>query len=133
METVEHTKPAPRRRKAAAPAVEAVAETPAKRVRRTKAQIEADNAALLAKAQQNARGKRVKIILEEGDHIPPTGAPFGHNGDVIVIVPGEPVEIPEKFMHVINDCVMSSPIVDPATKQVVGFRDRLRYPYRRLD
>lgn len=132
MENVEQTKPAPRRRKATATPVEAVAEAP-KRIRRTKAQIEADNAALLAKATQNARGKRIKIILEEGDHIPPTGAPFSHNGDVIVIVPGEPVEIPEKFMNVINDCVMSSPIVDPSSKQVVGYRDRLRYPYRRLD
>lgn len=105
---------------------------PAKRVRRTKAQIEADNA-LLTKAQSNARGKRFKIILEEGEHIPPTGAPFGHNGDTIVIVPGEIVEIPEKFMNVINDCVMSTPIVDPASQQVVGYRNRLRYPYRRLD
>lgn len=102
-----------------------------KRVRRTKEQMAADNA-VLAKAQDNARGKRVKIILEEGDHIPPTGAPFGHNGDMIVIMPGEVVEIPEKFLNVINDCVMSSPVVDPASKQVVGYRDRLRYPYRRL-
>jgi len=111
--------------------IKKTAERP-KRVRRTKEQIEADNAALLAKAQDNARGKRIKIILEEGDHIPPTGAPFGHNGDTIVIMPGEVVEIPEKFLAIINDCVMSSPIVDPASKQVVGYRDRLRYPYRRL-
>lgn len=115
-DTIENTKPVER----------------PKRVRRTKEQIEADNSALLAKATENARGKRVKIILEEGDHIPPTGAPFGHNGDMIVIMPGEVVEIPEKFLNIINDCVMSSPVTDPGSKQVVGYRDRLRYPYRRL-
>lgn len=76
--------------------------------------------------------KRVKIILEENDAIPPTGLPLQHNGRAIVILPGEIVEIPEHYLEILDHAVMSAPVVDPQTKQVVGYRDRLRYNYRRV-
>lgn len=76
--------------------------------------------------------KRVKILLEESDEIPPTGLPIGHNGRAYVIKPGEVVEVPQFLLDILDNAVMSVPVVDPATKQVVGYRERLRYSYRRL-
>ena len=76
--------------------------------------------------------KRVKIWLEESDDIPPTGLPLGHNGVSYIIRPGEAVEVPEFLIEVLDNAVMAAPVVDPQTRQVIGYRDRLRYPYRRL-
>lgn len=76
--------------------------------------------------------KRIKILLEENDDIPPTGLPLGHNGNTYVILPGEPVEVPEFLLEILDHAVMSAPQVDPQTRRVVGYRDRLRFPYRRL-
>jgi hypothetical protein len=76
--------------------------------------------------------KKVKILVEENDDIPPTGLPIGHNGTAYVIKPGEPVEVPQFILDILDNAVMSVPVTDPATKQVVGYRERLRYSYRRL-
>ncbi len=79
-----------------------------------------------------ATPKRVRIVVEENDAIPPTGLPLQHNGRAIVIKPGEVVEIPEPYLEILDHAVMSVAQVDPQTQQVVGYRDRLRYPYRRV-
>lgn len=74
--------------------------------------------------------KRIKIILEENEAIPPTGQFFGHNGDGFYLRAGEVAEVPERIINILNDSEMKSPVVDPGTKQVVDWRPRLRYPYR---
>ena len=76
--------------------------------------------------------KRVKIWLEENDDIPPTGLPLGHNGTSYIICPGEEVEVPAFLVEILDNAVMAMPVKDPQTQRVIGYRDRLRYPYRKL-
>lgn len=73
---------------------------------------------------------RVKILLEENDDIPPTGLFLGHNGRSYMLRPGEPVEVPRPLLEILDHAVMSAPQLDPQTKQVMGYRERMRYPYR---
>ena len=75
-------------------------------------------------------GPRVKIVVEENDDIPPTGLPIGLNGKAYIIRPGEEVLVPMGVKEVLDQAITSVPQVDPSTRQVVGYRDRLRYPYR---
>lgn len=77
-------------------------------------------------------GKRVRIILEENDSIPPTGQFFGANGRSYVLRPGEEAEVPAELVNILDTAIMDTPIVDPTTKQVLGYRQRLRFPYRVL-
>jgi hypothetical protein len=76
--------------------------------------------------------KRVKIILEENEEIPPTGLPIGVNGEVCFVKPGEEVNIKQKFLTVLDNAETSAPIINPGTKAIEGYRTRLRFPYRRV-
>lgn len=85
-----------------------------------------------AKTQAKGMTERTWIQLEENDEIPPTGQFFGHNGDSYLLKPGEPAHVPNKIIEILDHAVTSSPVVDPVTKQVIGHRDRMRFPYRRV-
>ena len=76
---------------------------------------------------------RVKIILEENDNIPPNGQYFGVNGKGFIIRPGEVVNVPLGLLSVLDSAVESRPVISPLTRQTTGYRDRLRYPYRRVE
>lgn len=73
---------------------------------------------------------RVRIILEENENIPPSGQFIGVNGVGYLITPGVEVSVPESVLEVLDNAIMSTPTLDPFTKQVMGYRDRLRFPYR---
>jgi len=75
-------------------------------------------------------GRMVEITLEENENIPPTGQFFGINGRTYILKPGVPAKVPLEIIHVLNDATMSVPEVDPYTNQVMGYRNRLRFPYR---
>ena len=70
------------------------------------------------------------ISLEENDNIPPTGQFIALNGRTWILRPGEACEVPMGLVNVLNDAVMDVPNVDPITKQIVGYRKKLRFPYR---
>lgn len=73
---------------------------------------------------------RVKIVLEENDDIPPTGLFVGVNGISFLIRPGAEVEVPESVVEVLRNAITSMPTTDPMSGQVIGYRDRMRYPFR---
>ena len=74
----------------------------------------------------------VKIILEESEEIPPTGLFVGYNDKTFLIRAGEEVTVPQGVVEILEHAVMSAPQKDPQTQQVVGYRDRMRYPFRRV-
>ena len=81
--------------------------------------------------EEMRRAKRVKIVLEENDAIPPGGQFFGVNGVGYQIQPGKQVEVPEFLLGVIDNAVASKPVFND-DGQVVGYREVPRFPYRVL-
>jgi hypothetical protein len=75
---------------------------------------------------------RIKIVLEEDVGIPPTGLYISANGRPYLLMPGVEASVPLEVVGVLNDAVTSVPTIDPQTKRVVGYRSRLRFPYRRV-
>lgn len=75
---------------------------------------------------------RTWILLEENDDIPPTGLFIGHNGNGYLLVAGEPICVPNFVIEILDHAVTSMPQLDPSTKRVIGHRDRMRFPYRKV-
>jgi hypothetical protein len=73
--------------------------------------------------------QRVRIMLEDNDAIPPGGQFIQVNGKSFLILAGHEVEVPPEVVDVLDHAVMSVPIVDEM-QSVIGYRDRLRFPYR---
>jgi len=78
--------------------------------------------------------KMILIHLEENDNIPPTGQFIqfgsGHLLRSFMLRPGEDALVPEGLLHVLDAAVQEVPQIDPTTKQVIGYRKKLRFPYR---
>lgn len=72
------------------------------------------------------------IILDDQEDIPPSGLPLSHNGNAIMIKTGVPVLVPNKYLGILDDAIISRPVLDPVTKQAVEWRSAPKYPYRRV-
>lgn len=44
--------------------------------------------------------------------------------------PGEEAAVPVELLSVLNDALVDSPVIDTITSQVLGYKQKLRYPYR---
>lgn len=87
--------------------------------------------ALKPRGKKVAAGEEmVTIILEENDNIPPTGQFISLNGRTWMLRPGEAVEVPVALTSVLENAVMEVPQIDPISKQIIGYRKKLRFPYR---
>jgi hypothetical protein len=75
---------------------------------------------------------RLKVVLEEDAAIPPTGLFISANGRPYLLMPGVEAAVPPEVISVLDDAVTSIPVIDPQTQRVTGYRQRLRFPYRRI-
>ena len=71
-----------------------------------------------------------EIILEENDDIPPVGQFFGLNGESYILRTGVKAAVPPGIVEILNNAIVTVPNRDPNTLQVIGWKDKLRYPYR---
>lgn len=44
--------------------------------------------------------------------------------------PGEEADVPVELLTILNDAITEAPIIDPLTFRVMGYKKKLRYPYR---
>lgn len=88
----------------------------------------------LSAAQKKAKGmpRMTRIILDESDEIPPTGLYLGHNGRGYMILPSVEVDVPDFLLEVLDHARKTVPVIDRQTRQIIGWRERPRYPYRRV-
>jgi hypothetical protein len=85
-----------------------------------------------SKAKDEWYEQRQWIVVEENPEIPLTGLPISHNGNVVMLMPGEPVHLQNKYIEVLDHAIVSVPQMDSANR-VVGSRQRHRFPYRKVD
>jgi hypothetical protein len=81
-------------------------------------------------AKAVVKERRVRIVLEDNDQVPPTGQYFGINGVGYMLKSNMEALVPLGLIDVLNNAVVDRPVIDADTKQVVGWRKQLRFPYR---
>lgn len=91
--------------------------------------IEVQKAATV-KAVGIPKQKMVRIVLEDNENIPPTGQPISLNGKAYIIVPGHEVDVPVGIVEILQNAITTVPIQDPATRKVVGSKNRQRFAFR---
>jgi hypothetical protein len=72
------------------------------------------------------------VVLDDNDDIPPTGLFVGHNGVGFMLQTGVPAFVPEYVLGILDDAIMDAPVIDPKTRQIIGYRPRPRYTYREV-
>lgn len=73
--------------------------------------------------------RRTRIVLEDNEQIGPNGQFFGADGKGYMLKPGEEADVPDSILNILDSAVMSVPVTD-GSQTVIGYRDRLRFPYR---
>lgn len=73
--------------------------------------------------------QRVRIVIEDNDAIPPGGQFLQVQGRPFLLQSGMEMDAPVSVLDVLDHAVVSMPVTDQ-DKNIVGYRDRLRFPYR---
>lgn len=94
-------------------------ETPKKKSRPSRAKT----------ASSEPEVKRVDIILQKNEDVPPSGLFIGHNGTGYLLKPGKKANVPEFILDVLDDAVVKIPTMDD-NGRVNGYEDSLRFPYQ---
>lgn len=76
-----------------------------------------------------ANERRVWIVLEDNEEIPPGGQFMSVDGRPYLLKSGEPAHVPVSLVDVLDHAVKSMPVTDE-NRNVIAYRDRLRFPYR---
>lgn len=92
-----------------------------------------ENAPKIRKAKAVGLPDTTRIMLEENPDIPPTGLFIGLNGRGYILKPGEVADVPNPLISILDNAEQLMPYTDPSTNQIVGYRSRLRFPYRRVN
>lgn len=85
------------------------------------------------KVIQTSGPRTYRIKVEESAEIPPTGLFLGHNGRSFMLKPGVPIDAPDFLIEILDHAIVTVPVIHPATNQVMGHRDKHRFPYQYLD
>lgn len=100
--------------------------TPAKKTRAKKA----TPAKATAKDSTESDGvKRVWIILQKTDEVPPSGLHLGHNGTGYLLKAGKKAYVPEFLLDILDNAVVKKPIIGD-NGRVSGYEDSPRFPYQ---
>lgn len=81
-----------------------------------------------AAATKKATVKRVTIVLEENDEMPPSGLFLSHNGVGYNLRAGEEASVPEYLLEVLDNASLAIPRTDG--DRIIEYRARSRFPYR---
>jgi hypothetical protein len=73
---------------------------------------------------------RVRIMLEEDENIPPGGLYLGLNGVGYILRAGMEADVPAGIVDILDHAITTVPVLDPVTKQTMGYRNKRRYSYR---
>lgn len=73
---------------------------------------------------------KIRILLEDCDDIPPTGLFIGYNGRPYILQTGAEVDVPVGLKEILDNAVITSPVIDPRTRQIIDWRSRKKYNYR---
>lgn len=81
---------------------------------------------------KKAPAKFYKVTFEDSENIPPGGQFFQLNGRSWMLKAGSTYVIPLGLKEVLDNAIEGAPIINNDTKQIDGYRQRPRFPYRLL-
>lgn len=73
--------------------------------------------------------KLVRIVLSDGDHIPPEGQFFGINGQSYKLEAGVEADVPDYLLELLDNALETQSIRDK-NGRIIGYREVPRFPYR---
>lgn len=87
-----------------------------------------DNAIVQKQVAEMRNAKWVCILLQPGDHIPPTGQFFGINGLGFMLVPSVECWVPEFLLETLETAVEDRAVIDEKGN-ITGYAPTRRFPF----